>query len=95
MSRARSILGLGKAATSVGMAVTDEGHQIDVNRLQELVADRGTERIYIQSLNVEDLNRSKSTGFGSRRYEAADMKLPILVDSDNKLVDIAIDTLRL
>lgn len=88
MSRSRSILGLDKAATSVGTAVTDEGQQIDVNRLQELVADRGTERIYIQSLNVDDLNRSKSTGFGSRRYEAADMKLPILVDSDNKLVDI-------
>ena len=63
------------------------GHEVDLVKLQKLVSDRDTEESPILNLNVGSANRSKSTGFGSRRYENANTNDAILVDSNNKIID--------
>jgi DNA-directed RNA polymerase beta subunit len=67
---------------------TDAGGQVlDVTRLNELVSNRASEKISLEELTTDGLNRSKATGFGSRRYEDADTTKPILIDSNNNIVD--------
>lgn len=68
-------------------ATLSNGHEIDVLKLEKLVAGIEPTEVPIFSVNVGSGNRSKSTGFGSRRYEDANTDDPILVDSNNNIIN--------
>ena len=63
------------------------GHEVDIVKLNDLVGGRDTESIAPERLSTNGANRSKRTGFGSKRYEEADTTKPILVDEDNDIID--------
>jgi len=63
------------------------GHEVDIIKLIDLVGGRDTESIALERLSTNGANRSKRTGFGSKRYEEADTTKPILVDENNDIID--------
>ena len=63
------------------------GHQVDVIKLQGIADDKATENVDINDLKLGGANRSRRTGFGTKRYENADTNSPILVDGDNNIID--------
>jgi hypothetical protein len=71
----------------VDTAVMPDGHVVDLLSLNDRVSGRDAELMDIADIQVKNLDRSKATGFGPRRYVDADIKAPILVSEDNTLVD--------
>ena len=71
----------------VETSTDSNGQVLDVTRLNELVSGRASEKVTLEDLKIDGLNRSKATGFGSKRYADADTTKPILVDSNNNVVD--------
>ena len=71
---------------TVETKITSDGQELDVTRLNKLVGGRASEKVSLEDIKT-DGNRSKSTGFGSKRYENADTSKPILVDTDNNILD--------
>jgi hypothetical protein len=63
------------------------GHEVDVHKLIDLTEGREVETIPIGDSSLKGANRSKRTGFGPKRYEEADLSKPILVDTDNNIID--------
>ena len=63
------------------------GHQVDVIKLKKIADEKTSENVQITELKLNGANRSRSTGFGSKRYENADTNIPVLVDSKNNIID--------
>lgn len=61
------------------------GETVDVLKLWDLVKDRQSELVSMDSLKRP--SRSKRTGFSKRRYAKVPPDMPVLTDSDNFIID--------
>jgi len=68
-------------------ATLPNGHSIDINKLEKIVSENEVVNKNISDLKLNGANRSKSTGFGPKRYESADTKDPILVDVEGNVLN--------
>jgi hypothetical protein len=63
------------------------GHEVDVLALRKKISDKPVEDVPVLSLNLKGANRSRSTGYGPKRYENANTSEPIIIDGDNNIID--------
>ncbi|NDB66000.1 MAG: hypothetical protein EB168_10115, partial [Euryarchaeota archaeon] len=93
ISRAREIISNRKQARKENYRATPQsnpvpiethtggdGHELDIGKLTDLVKGRDTEQVAVTDLNPGSANRSKSTGFGPKRYAEANDN-PVLIDT--------------
>lgn len=62
-----------------------DGTVIDVLKLIELTNNQPTTMVKLK--DIKNVDRSKKTGFSSKRYAKADTSYPLLVDSNYSLLD--------
>ena len=60
---------------------------IDVDKLISLSVNLPVVRRKLDTLEAGKINRSSSTGFSKKRYTNTDIKHPILISEDDKLLD--------
>ncbi len=67
--------------------VLPNGHEIDIIKLRDITSEKEKVTKSISDLKLNGANRSKATGFGSKRYEEANVEDAILVDGENNVID--------
>lgn len=88
--RGQTVDGNNAAGVAKGFKMAESTHTrdtgtYDVDSLIKLLQASPTESVPLS--DVGPVNRSKKTGFSTKRYDAADTQYPLILDQANKLVD--------